>query len=244
LIALFHDERLNMRKILGMALAVLLSAGAAGAQDFEAGWAAADRGDYAAALKEWRPLAEASDASAQFNLGIMYDNGLGVPQDDAEADKWYRLAADQGHATAQYNLGVMYHQGDGVQQDKAEAVRWYRLAADQGVADAQFNLGVMYRDGLGVTQDYVEATRWFLSAAKLGYVQGQIAISAAYSLGSKGVPQDIVAAHIWANIACAQGAEDGCRVRDMAEAKMTPADISEAQRRARVCMESEYKDCD
>ncbi len=71
----------------------------------------------------------------------MYDNGQGVPEDDAEAVRWYRLAADQGNATAQFNLGVMYDTGRGVPQDDAEAVRWYRLAADQGDADAQFNLG-------------------------------------------------------------------------------------------------------
>ncbi|GAB6068870.1 hypothetical protein JCM13664_21910 [Methylothermus subterraneus] len=48
---------------------------------FDEGLAAANRGDYATALKEWRPLAEQGDAVAQYNLGVMYDNGLGVPQD-------------------------------------------------------------------------------------------------------------------------------------------------------------------
>ena len=55
-------------------------------------------------LDELRALAEQGDATAQFNLGIMYDNGRGVPQDDAEAVRWYRLAADRGHATARFNL--------------------------------------------------------------------------------------------------------------------------------------------
>ena len=67
----------------------------------------------------------------------MYDEGEGVPQDDAEAVRWYRLAAEQGDATAQYNLGLMYDEGEGVPQDDAEAVRWYRLAAEQGDASAQ-----------------------------------------------------------------------------------------------------------
>ncbi len=64
--------------------------------------------------------------------GVMYQNGKGVTQNDAEALKWYRLAADQGNAFAQGNLGWMYHNGDGVSQDYAEASKLYRLAADQG----------------------------------------------------------------------------------------------------------------
>ena len=87
--------------------------------------------------------------TAQFNLGLMYHNGQGVPQDYREAVRWYRMAADQGDADAQFNLGVMYDNGRGVPQDYAEAVRWYRKAADQGYADAQFNLGVMYYNGRG-----------------------------------------------------------------------------------------------
>ena len=96
------------------------------------------------------PAAEQGLATAQYNLGVMYGTGEGVPQDDAEAIRWYRLAAEQGLATAQYNLGVMYDDGLGVPQDDAEAIRWYRLAAEQGLATAQYNLGVMYSTGRGV----------------------------------------------------------------------------------------------
>src|SRR4030095_1164368 len=82
------------------------------------------------------------DAVAQNNLGSMYVEGKGVPQDYTEALKWYRLAAAQGYAEAQFNLGVMYLGGEGVPQDYAEALKWYRLAAAQGEAKAQFNLGL------------------------------------------------------------------------------------------------------
>ena len=134
---------------------------------FEDGFTAYERGDYAAAFKLWKPLADQGNALAQFNLGVMYDEGQGVPQDDAEAVKWYRKAADQGNALAQFNLGVMYGTGQGVPQDYAEAVKWYRKAADQGLAQAQFNLGLMYSKGQGVPQDYVEAHKWYnLSAAR------------------------------------------------------------------------------
>ena len=93
--------------------------------------AAYQRGDYATALREWRPLTEQGYADAQFNLGVMYDEGRGVPQDDAEAVKWYRKAAEQGDAGAQYNLGVMYGNGLGVPQDYAQAHMWYNLAASR-----------------------------------------------------------------------------------------------------------------
>jgi hypothetical protein len=74
---------------------------------FEEGMAAYKRGDYATALKKWRPPAEAGDATAQYNLGVMYAEGQGVPQDDEEAAKWFRKAAEQGDADAQCTLGKM-----------------------------------------------------------------------------------------------------------------------------------------
>ena len=75
------------------------------------------------------PRADQGDAGAQWNLGLSYATGLGIPQDDAEAVRWYRLAADQGNATAQYNLGLMYASGQGVPQDDVEAHMWLNLAA-------------------------------------------------------------------------------------------------------------------
>ncbi len=154
-------------KLAGLALIAALCAGftlgltAPAWAGFDEGVAAAKRGDYATALREWHPLAEQGVAAAQFNLGIMYDNGRGVPQDYAEAVGWWRKAAEQGHATAQYNLGIMYDNGRGVPRDYAEAVGWYRKAAEQGVAIAQYNLGVMYAKGLAVPQDYVQAHMWY-----------------------------------------------------------------------------------
>jgi uncharacterized protein len=83
-------------------------------------------------VKKWRTKAEQGDAEAQCNLGVCYDNGDGVPEDDAEAVKWYRKAADQGYALAQYNLGVCYANGDGVPQDDAAAYMWLNLSHAQG----------------------------------------------------------------------------------------------------------------
>ena len=123
--------------------------------------------------KEFKSLAEQGNATAQYELGVMYHNGRGVPQDYAEAVNWYRKAADQGYATAQNNLGVMYRTGKGVPQDNAEAVNWYRKAAEQGLALAQYNLGVMYDNGLIGPQDVVQAYMWLNLAAVQNYTNAQ-----------------------------------------------------------------------
>jgi hypothetical protein len=137
--------------------------------------------------------AEEGDAIAQYNLALMYDNGEGVPEDDAEAVKWYQLAAEQGAASAQYNLALMYATGEGVPEDDAEAVKWYQLAAEQGDAQAQTNLGVMYATG-------------------------------------EGVPINYVTAYAWMNIAADSGHEDSIELRSIVEKRMTPSQISEAQK--------------
>ena len=138
------------------------------AADYQAGLEAYERGDYATALKEWRPLAEQGLAEAQADLAIMYLNGEGVPQDYAGATKWFRLSAEQGYIKAQVYLGGMHRLGTVVPQDYAEGMKWYRLAAEQGDGAAQYSLGVMYARGEGVPQDYVQAHVWYnLAAARL-----------------------------------------------------------------------------
>ena len=138
------------------------------AADFQVGMNAYKRGDYASALKEWRPLAEQGNTLAQYQLAWMYSHGEGVPQDYTEAAKWVRLVAEKGSDQAQHNLGVHYRLGQGVTQNYAEAMKWYRLAAEQGNTDAMYSLGYMYFSGEGVTQHYVQAHKWYnLAAARL-----------------------------------------------------------------------------
>ncbi len=188
-------------KRLVLTIAILLGLAAPAWAGYAEGVAAYERGDYATALREFRPLANQGVTAAQFNLALMYSEGKGVPQDYAEAVKWYRKAANQGDANAQFNLGNMYNDGRGVPQDYAEAVKWYRKAAAQGQAHAQNNLGLMYSKGQGVTQDYVRAHMWSnLAASRLPW----------------GTERDKVVKN-----------------RDLLAAKMTPAQIAEAQRLAR-----------
>ena len=162
----------NPIKTLLLAVVLLFGLGSSQigyAQDFNKGVEAWERSDYAAALKEWRPLAEQGDADAQSNLGFMYHHGEGVIQDYKEAIRLYRLAAEQGVAVAQYNLGILYLRGEGVIQDYKESVKWWRLAAEQGHASAQARLGASYLLGLGVIKDNVYAHMWYNIAASNGW---------------------------------------------------------------------------
>ena len=88
--------------------AVLLTLGGAKVwAEFDEGMAAYKRGDYQTALREWRQLAERGHVVAQYNLGVLYQKGDGIPQDYAEAAKWYKKAADQGDAKAQSALDFL-----------------------------------------------------------------------------------------------------------------------------------------
>jgi TPR repeat protein len=116
--------------------------------------------DYLKAVQVWRPLAQAGDREAQYRLGVMYAEGKGVAENDAEAALWFERAAEQGEAMAQYNLGASYAEGTGVRKDMAAAAKWFRRAADQGIPLAQLNLGLMYAGGNGLPQDNVEALKW------------------------------------------------------------------------------------
>ena len=171
-------NRLIRRGIVALALlATLPGAPVAAGQTFDEAVAAYGRGDYATAVRGFLVHAEQGDASAQFNLGLMYGNGRGVLKDEAEAVRWYRLAAEQGDATAQYGLGFMY-------------------------------AGLMYAAGEGVLK------------------------------------KDSVLAHMWSNIAGANGNAKARKLRDILEVSMSPAEIRRATKRARKCMASDYQDCE
>ena len=187
-------------------------------------------------IEQLRKDAEQGDATAQYNLGVMYAEGQGVPQDYQQAVNWFRKAAEQGYASAQYNLGFSYATGEGVPQDYQEAVNWWRKAAEQGYTSAQFNLAVMYAEGRGVPQDYQEAVGWYRKAAEQGHDSAQYNLGAMYAAG-RGVPQDYIQAHKWVNLAASRTteevAEDYRLAREKLAEKMTASQVTEAQRLAR-----------
>lgn len=107
---------------------------------------------------------------AQTRLGLMYERGWRVEQNDQQAVFWYRKAAEQGHAEAQYYLGWMYEKGRGGKQNYKQAAWWYRKAAKQGIETAQHHLGRMYENGWGVKQDITQAFFWYEKAAERGRI--------------------------------------------------------------------------
>ena len=105
-----------------------VSIGISWSGDYQKGLDAAQNGNYTAALKEWRPLAEQGHSESQFVLGLLYRNGKGVEKDFSTAIKWYLLAAENGHAKAQAKLGYMYVNGEGVNKNYVRAYMWGRLS--------------------------------------------------------------------------------------------------------------------
>ncbi len=163
--------RACFRRVVFLFLLSLLCAqpGLADAVGLDEGIAAVEQGDYAKAAEIFRPLAEAGDAEAQYNLAILYRSGHGVEKDLEKSRQWLLQAAKQGIAAAQYHLGYMYDTGEGAEQNDNYAFLWYRKAAEQGHPKAQTNLGVLYANGSGVAQDLKLAYVWFNLAAAQGY---------------------------------------------------------------------------
>ncbi len=181
-------------KKLGILL--LLAGAMALPADFKAGLDAYTRGDFAAALKEWQPIAEGGDPNAQYNLGLLYARGQGVAQDYSQAAQWYRKAAEQGVAAAQYNLGLMCANGQGVPRDPQEAAKWFLKAADAGVVDAETGLGRIYHEGEGAFQNPAEAEKWYRKAAERGVGSAAFNLGVMYDLG-QGVPRNYEEAFQW-----------------------------------------------
>jgi TPR repeat protein len=148
-------------------------------------------------------LFSSGDDTAQFYLGVCYQNGFGVSQDDTEAVKWYRKAAEQNNILAQHSLGGCYFIGKGVAWDCKEAVKWFRKAADQDSAPAQCSLGVCYGFGKGVAQDFTESAKWHRKAAEKGYALAEFNLGYCYEHG-QGVPQDFEEAVKWYRKAAGQ----------------------------------------
>jgi TPR repeat protein len=127
-----------MKKPIFLLLAgSLLSAGPVWADgEWDQARSAHERGDYAAEVAIFRPLAEKGNTIAEFNMGVLYDQGKGVPQDYVQAMQWYRKAAEKGLPQAQVNLGILYQEGQGVKPDYVRAYFWYALADSQGDGQA------------------------------------------------------------------------------------------------------------
>jgi len=158
------------------------------------------KGDFQAALKELRPLTDANDPNAQFLMGMLYDVGNGVPQDQAIAASWYRKASEQGHLIAQLFLGVFYHSGIGVTKDYEQAAHWFQAPADSGNEQAQFHLGWMYAEGNGVRKDATRAIEWLTKASAQRNTRA-MGMLATLLFSRHRNDQDMIDAYVWSHLA-------------------------------------------
>lgn len=183
------------------------------------------------AVETIKEAAEQGDAAAQYKLGVLYIQGVGMMQDSARACYWYRKAAEQGQMEAQYMLGLMFSKGEGVPQDFVQARQWWEKAAAQKETDkdnhvilhangsfyfnlyingmAEYNLGELYNNGLGVSQDDAKARQWWEKAAAQHNPSAQALVGSLYEHG-EGVDKDFATARKWYDEACKGGFQEGC----------------------------------
>lgn len=164
--------RRGMPKI-ALAALLLAMATAAEAQSVKAGIEAWQSADYDSAVKIWRPLAEAGDADAAFNLGQAYRLGRGVPISLAAAQTWLERAAHKDHLDAQTTLGLLLFNGG----NRISGLRWLRTAAEQGEPRALLIYGTALFNGDGVVRDPVRAYAYVSRAAAQGLAPAQTTLA-------------------------------------------------------------------
>jgi len=185
--------------------------------------------DQLVALTRLKKAAEKGNAEAQFELGRIYGNADGVPQDYPTAVDWLEKAAEQNHARAQESLGSMYANGVGVKQDFSNARNWYMKAARNGLGSAQYLVATMYRFGLFESEmDMDQAIDWYQRAANQNVAAAQLALGK-LAMRGKHVKQDDSAALQWLMLAHANGSEGAVQYIQQLMQRM-PNDALEALR--------------
>ena len=182
------------RAAITVFLLLLACACTARADELQRGIDALRNHDYATARQAWEPLAEAGNAAATNNLGLLYLNGWGVPQDYSRATDFFEQSAQAGNRDADANLGDMYRLGQGLRQDYAQAAQHYQRAASN--AHALCALGELYREGQGVPQDYDKAITLWRLATDQGNADAAVDMGTLYEKG-QGVTQDDATAYYW-----------------------------------------------
>jgi hypothetical protein len=168
-----HAHRLSAAAI-GLAGLLLTSIAGSASADGLAGFEAYEKGDYATALKEFLPLAESGQTSAEAAVGQMYFEGKGMAPDMKQAARWLEPAAAKGNARAQYLLGKLYLSGEGVAAaDPAKAAALTKAAADQLLVEAQVDTCAFYYQGVGFQKDLVQAYLYANLAAQQGSQDGK-----------------------------------------------------------------------
>jgi TPR repeat protein len=140
---------------------------AKGIAHFESGLKALDANNMPLAFKDFLAAAKEGHALSQYNVALMYEQGLGISKNEKEAFFWYVKSSSQGNAAAQFNLGVFFENGRGTKVDFAKANAWYRKASVQGDGLAVGNLGMLYIRGQGVKENKVAGVALLLLSAAM-----------------------------------------------------------------------------
>ncbi|WP_425405611.1 tetratricopeptide repeat protein [Hwanghaeella sp.] len=174
------------------------------------------------------PRASAGDATAQYYLGHMYQNGLGVDTDKQAAADWYARAAAQNDPRALYRLGLMLQTGDGIPQDRPRAISLYRRAAEQGVLEAYFNMAQMVERGEGTAADPVAAAGMFEQLADAGMTEAMRELG---RINAQREDRDLAAAWYWFALAAAKGDAQAGELARLIAGSMTEDELAEGQKR-------------
>lgn len=162
------------------------------------------KNDYSQTLYWAQKAADKNDAVSLYLIGMLYNNGKGVPRDNNKAIRYLLKASDLGFDTAQYKLGQFYYYGIGVDINYSEALKWFMKAALQGHKEAQAVVGLCYYHGRGVPKDLKECFSWVHRAASQGEMSAQVLLASLYQTGG-GVNKNIKEAIIWYEKAAKQG---------------------------------------
>ena len=196
-----HMQRLPVYLQIA-ALAGFFLAAIPASADTAAGVAAFKNKDYHRAYQEWKAAAEAGQAEAEFDLGLLYAQGLGVRRDLSEAMRLYRSAAEKGNAQAQFALGQIYLRGWGTPRDEVDAIRWIMMANSVEAAGPPTDWVAV--EGYGVPRDPRQAVYWYDRAARSGHPEAQFDLARLCSSGD-GTKRDEEQAARWTSAAAAQG---------------------------------------
>ena len=172
--------------------------------DLEQGIYELNRGQFKAAIEQFRPLVNEGYAPAQYQMALVYLHGYSVPKDGMKALELFQLSAAQNYPDAQFELALIYSAGKLVKQDLKKSFEFTNKAAQKNLPSAQYNLAVMYANGTGIKQDDFKASRWYQRAANQNYALAQFNLALLYSEG-KGVEKSTELSFVWNTIASWNG---------------------------------------
>ena len=132
-----------------------------------------EAGDYAKAFQIFKTLSEAGDNQAQYDLSLMYLQGIGTSKNIEQGWVWMNRAAEKGNIQAMLELGVRYQKSPHLENSEAMAFKWFEKAAMAGSAAGQYNLAHLYEEGNQIPVDLVKAYVWMSLSNKSGNPMAQ-----------------------------------------------------------------------